>query len=131
MGDDVREYLALFYPQVSFRGTAFGGTSDRSPFTDAEINEYARTYSRPGALSGGFELYRALDQDVRDTAAAAPVPVPTLLMTAEGRLDAIRATVAPRMTEIMRAVDVPNAGHWLVEENPRFVTAELVRFLDG
>ncbi|GAA3316046.1 alpha/beta fold hydrolase [Nonomuraea dietziae] len=48
VADDVREYLALFYPQVSFGGTAFGGTSDRSPFTDTEINEYARTYSRPG-----------------------------------------------------------------------------------
>ncbi|MDP9868335.1 MULTISPECIES: alpha/beta fold hydrolase [Streptosporangium] len=131
VGDDVREYLALFYPQVSFGGTAFGGTSDRSPFTDAEINEYARTYSRPEVLSGGFELYRALDKDVRDTAASAPVRVPTLLMTAQGQLDAVRATVAPRMTKIVRAVDVPYAGHWLVEENPRFVTAELVRFLDG
>ncbi|WP_433251552.1 alpha/beta fold hydrolase [Streptosporangium sp. CA-135522] len=131
VGDDVREYLTLFYPQVSFGGTAFGGTSDRSPFTDAEINEYTRTYSRPKVLSGGFELYRALDKDVRDTVAAAPIRVPTLLMTAHGQLDSIRATVAPRVTNIVRAVDVPHAGHWLVEENPRFVTAELLRFLDG
>ncbi|MEV6012053.1 alpha/beta hydrolase [Streptomyces sp. NPDC051976] len=129
--DDVREYLALFYPQVSFGGTAFGGTSDRSPFTGAEIDEYARTYSRPNVLSGGFELYRALDKDVRDTVATAPVRVPTLLMTAQGQLEAIQRTVAPRMTNIVRAVDVPKAGHWLVEENPRFVTAELLRFLDG
>ena len=131
VGDDVREYLALFYPQVSFGGTAFGGTSDRSPFTDAEVGEYARTYGRPEALSGGFELYRALDQDVRHTVAAAPVRVPTLLMTAQGQLDAVRATVAPRVTDIVRAVDVPNAGHWLVEENPEFVTGELLRFLTG
>ncbi|WP_433526860.1 alpha/beta fold hydrolase [Nocardia pseudovaccinii] len=131
VGDDVRDYLALFYPQVSFGGTAFGGTSDGSPFTDAEINEYARTYSRPQALSGGFELYRALDKDVHDTVAAAPTPVPTLLMTAQGQLDAVRATVAARMTNIVQAVDVPHAGHWLVEENPQFVTAELLRFLEG
>lgn len=131
VGDDVREYLALFYPQVSFGGTAFGGTSDRSPFTDAEINEYTRTYSRPETLSGGFELYRALDKDVRDTVAAAPTSVPALLMTAQGQLDPVRATAAPRMTNIVQAVDVPNAGHWLVEENPQFVTAELLRFLDG
>lgn len=129
VGDDVREYLALFYPQVSFGGTAFGGTSERSPFTDAEVTEYARTYSRPEVLSGGFGLYRALDKDVGDTVAAAPVRVPTLLMTAQGQLDAIRATAAPRMTDIVRAVDVPKAGHWLVEENPGFVTAELLRFL--
>ncbi|WP_331772195.1 alpha/beta hydrolase (plasmid) [Embleya sp. NBC_00888] len=131
VGDDVRAYLALFYPQVSFGGTAFGGTSDRSPFTDAEIDEYARTYRRPEVLSGGFELYRALDKDVRDTTVATPVHVPTLLMTAQGQLDPIRATAAPRITNIVQAVDVPNAGHWLVEENPRFVTTELLRFLDG
>ncbi|GAA5107693.1 alpha/beta fold hydrolase [Nocardia iowensis] len=131
VSDDVREYLALFYPQVSFGGTAFGGTSDRSPFTDAEIDEYARTYRRPEVLSGGFELYRALDKDVGDTVAAAPTSVPTLLMTAQGQLDPVRATAAPRMTNIVRAVDVPNAGHWLVEENPEFVTAELLHFLDG
>ncbi|WP_280272243.1 alpha/beta fold hydrolase [Nocardia wallacei] len=129
VGDDVRDYLALFYPQVSFGGTAFGGTADRSPFTPAEIDEYARTYSAPQALAGGFELYRALDRDVRDTVAAAPTQVPTLLMTAQGQLDAVRATVAPRITAIVRAVDVPHAGHWLVEENPRFVTDELLRFL--
>lgn len=130
VGDDVREYLALFYPQVSFGGTAFGGTSDRSPFTDAEIDEYARTYGHPGRLAGGFELYRALDKDVRDTIAAAPIRVPTLLMTAQGQLDAVRATLAPRVSSIMRAVDIPRAGHWLVEENPQVVAAELLRFLD-
>ncbi|MEU9609314.1 alpha/beta hydrolase [Streptomyces sp. NPDC048057] len=131
VGDDVREYLALFYPQVSFGGTAFGGTATRSPFTTTEVNEYARTYSRPQALAGGFELYRALDKDVRDTVAAAPVRAPALLMTAQGQLDAIRGTVAPRITNVVRATDVPKAGHWLVEENPQFVTAELLRFLDG
>ncbi|MFE3441444.1 alpha/beta fold hydrolase [Nocardia sp. NPDC059180] len=129
VGDDVREYLALFYPQVSHGGTAFGGSSDRSPFTDAEIDEYARTYSRPEALTGGFGLYRALDQDVRDTVSAPPTPVPALLMSAQGQIDAVRTTTAPRMTNIVRAVDVPNTGHWLVEENPQFVTAELLRFL--
>jgi pimeloyl-ACP methyl ester carboxylesterase len=129
VGDDVRDYLALFYPQVSFGGSAFGGTADRSPFTDAEVDEYARTYRKPSALSGGFELYRTLDRDVRDTTAAAPVATPALLLTAQGQADAIRGTAATRMTNIVRAVDVPRAGHWLVEENPEFVTAELLRFL--
>ncbi|WP_210744887.1 alpha/beta fold hydrolase [Nocardia flavorosea] len=78
-----------------------------------------------------YELYRSLDQDVRTTVAAAPVRVPTLLLTTQGQLDPVRATVAPRITDIVRAMDVPNAGHWLIEENPRFVTAELLRFLDG
>lgn len=127
--DDVRTYLELFYPQVSYGGSSYGGTSDRSPFSDADIDEYARTYSRPQALAGGFSLYRTLDKDVRDTKAAKPVRVPALVMAAEGQLDAIRATVAPRMTDIVQAAEVPRAGHWLMEENPRFVTAQLLKFL--
>ncbi|MDX8049888.1 alpha/beta hydrolase [Lentzea sp. BCCO 10_0798] len=125
--NDVRDYLGLFYPQVSYQGSAFGGTSTKSPFADNEIDEYARTYG--SAISNGFELYRALDQDVRDTEAARPVRAPALVMAAEGQAEAIKGTAAPRMTNIVRALDVPKAGHWLVEENPQFVTTELLRFL--
>ncbi|GGM85986.1 epoxide hydrolase [Lentzea pudingi] len=127
--NDVRDYLKLFYPQVSYQGSAFGGTSTTSPFDDKEIDEYARTYGT--TLKNGFELYRALDQDVRDTEAAQPVQAPTLVMAAEGQAEAIKGTAAPRMTNIVRTLDVPNAGHWLVEENPGFVTAELLRFLSS
>lgn len=129
VGDDVREYLALFYPQVAFRGTAFGGPGAAAPFDDAEVDEYARTYRRPAVLHGGFELYRTLGQDVQDNVAAAPISTPTLLMTAEGLLEPIRATLAPRVGNLVRAVEVPGAGHWLVEENPDFVTAELLAHL--
>ncbi|GAB3209543.1 alpha/beta fold hydrolase [Marinactinospora thermotolerans] len=129
VGNDVRDYLELFYPQVAFEGSSFGGTAQRSPFSDEEIDEYARTYSRPEVLKGGFELYRSLDKDAADTEAAAPVEVPTLIMTAQGQLEGVRSTVEPHMTDIVRAVDVPRAGHWLVEENPEFVTEELLRFL--
>ncbi|MBP2472138.1 pimeloyl-ACP methyl ester carboxylesterase [Crossiella equi] len=129
VGDNVREYLDLFYPQVAFGGSAFGGTSTRSPFSAAEVDEYARTYRRPEVLSGGFELYRALDQDVRDTTAAAPVTTPALVLAAQGQAEAIRGIAAPRLANVVRTADVPNAGHWLVEENPEFLTQELLRFL--
>ncbi|MEC3980814.1 alpha/beta fold hydrolase [Amycolatopsis sp. H20-H5] len=128
VGDHVREYLSLFYPQVAFGGTAFGGTGAASPFTDAEIDEYTRTYRRPEVLHGGFELYRTLDRDVAANTAAPSITTPCLLMTAAGLLDFTRATVAPRVGAIVRAVEVPRAGHWLAEENPRFVTAELLGF---
>ena len=129
--DDVREYLALFYPQVAYGGTSFGGPGAESPFSAEEIDEYARTYRRPQVLTGGFELYRTLDEDERDNTAAAPVAVPTLLMTAEGQVAFTRRTLEPRMSAIVRAVEVPKAGHWLAEENPAFVTSELLKFLAG
>ncbi len=129
--DDVRDYLALFYPQVAFGGSAFGGSRTTAPFADAEIDEYARTYARPQVLHGGFELYRTLGQDELDNTAAAPITVPTMLMTAQGSLAAFRAINGPRMANLTRTVEVPQAGHWLVEENPAFVTTELLDFLAG
>ena len=61
--------------------------------------------------------------------AAAPIIVPTLLMSAEGGLASTRPTVEPRMANIVRAVEVPGAGHWLPQENRAFVTNELLTFL--
>jgi pimeloyl-ACP methyl ester carboxylesterase len=125
---DVREYLTAFYPQVAYGGTAFGGTRTRSPFTDAEVDEFVRTYSRQDVLRAGFELYRTLDEDERDNVAAARVDTPTLLLTATGSLAATRPTVAPLLRNITRAVEIPESGHWLAEENPGAVAREILAF---
>jgi pimeloyl-ACP methyl ester carboxylesterase len=126
--DDVRDYLSLFYGYVAHGGTAFGGPGANAPFTERQIDEYARTYRRPQVLAGGFALYRTLDQDERDNVAATPISMPTMLLTAEGTLDFTRSTVRPRMSDLARAVEVPGSGHWLPAENPAFVTAELLQF---
>ncbi|MBW4700453.1 MULTISPECIES: alpha/beta fold hydrolase [unclassified Micromonospora] len=126
--DDVRDYLSLFYGYVAYGGVSFGGPGAKAPFTAQQIDEYARTYQRPQVLTGGFELYRTLDQDERDNKAAKPITMPTMLLTAEGTLDFTRSTVRPLMPTITRAVEVPRAGHWLIQENPEFVTTELVTF---
>jgi pimeloyl-ACP methyl ester carboxylesterase len=126
--DDVRDYLALFYPYVARGGASFGGPGAQSPFSEDQVDEFARTYRRPQALTGGFELYRTLEQDERDNIAAAPITVPTLLLTAEGLLDFTRSTVQDRMAALERAAEVPGAGHWLHEEQPDIVVAELSAF---
>ncbi|WP_329010369.1 alpha/beta hydrolase [Micromonospora rifamycinica] len=126
--DDVRDYLSLFYGYVAYGGVSFGGPGAKAPFTAPQIDEYARTYQRPQVLTGGFELYRTLDQDERDNRAAKPITMPTMLLTADGTRDFTRSTVQPLMSTITRAVEVPRAGHWLIQENPEFVTTELVTF---
>ncbi|GAB3839121.1 alpha/beta hydrolase [Kribbella italica] len=127
--DEVREYLAAFYPYVAQGGRAYGGTSTASPFDDAQINEFARTYERPQVLRAGFELYRTLGQDETDNRRSGPVRVPTLLMAAQGSMKSMRAATDPLLPNVSRAVEVPGAGHWLPEENPQAVTRALTDFL--
>lgn len=127
--DEVRDYLASFYPQVAYGGLAFGGTDTESPFDEGQIDEFARTYSRPQVLTGGFELYRTLDDDERDNNAVTATTVETMLMAGEGALASLRPSVEPLMGNITAAVEVPGSGHWLPEENPEFVVRELRSFL--
>lgn len=125
---DMRAYLTAFSTQVAYGGAAFGGTRTRPPFSAAETDEYVRTYGRPAARHAGFELYRTLDEDERDNAAATPVDTPTLLLTATGSLAATRPTLAPMLRRVVRAVEIPESGHWLAEENPAAVTREILSF---
>ncbi|MGI5151961.1 alpha/beta fold hydrolase [Plantactinospora sp. CA-294935] len=120
--DEVVRYAHLDYP---LPGPAL--TADK--YRSLSWHEFARTNRRPQVLTGGFELYRTLEQDERDNLAAAPITMPVMLMTAEGLLDFTRSTVDPRMTRITRAVEVPGSGHWLPQENPAFATARLLDFL--
>ena len=54
-----------------------------------------------------------------------------VLMTAEGLLAPLQAALTPLVSNLERAVEVPGAGHWLTQENPDFVTTELLDFLAG
>jgi pimeloyl-ACP methyl ester carboxylesterase len=127
--DEVRDYLAAFYPYVARGGAAYGGTSTRSPFDAAQIDEFARTYERTQVLRGGFELYRTLDKDEADNRRSGPVRVPTMLMSAKGSMDSMRATTEPLLPNVKRVLEVPATGHWLPEENPQAVTRALIDFL--
>lgn len=131
VGNDVRDYIELFTGYVAHGGESFGGQGATTPFSAAQLDEFARTYSDPEVLTGGFELYRTLEQDEQDNIAATPIAMPTLLLTAEGMLPFTRSTVEPLMTQIVRAVEVPEAGHWLPDENPEFVIEEFLAFFGG
>ncbi|WP_431982700.1 alpha/beta fold hydrolase [Streptomyces qinglanensis] len=128
---DMREYITAFSAQVAHGGSAFGGDRTKSPFTRAEIQEYVRTYGRPDVRHAGFELYRSLDRDERDNIAAAPAHTPTLLLTATGSLAATRPTLTPMLRNVTRAVEIPESGHWLAEENPEAVAREIRAFTAG
>ena len=110
--------------------TMRGSTTRR--FTGADIDQYVRAYAAPGAMRAGFELYRAFPEDVRDNKALmrARLEMPVLAM------GGTHSTSGPLIEEMMREVAndvtgalVPDAAHWLPEENPEFVIDRLLAFL--
>ena len=70
-----REYLGWFYREFCWR---------RGAIEDADVDEYVRCYSRPGALRAGFEYYRNIPVDAADNRALLDsgfrLPMPVLAL---------------------------------------------------
>lgn len=101
-------------------------------FNDGAAEEYARSYSRPGRLQAAFAQYGAFDRNVADNrvARAPMLTLPVLFLGAArgGRLthlDEVR-----RAASDVRARVVQDAGHFVMEERPAFVSARLLELLD-
>ncbi|SDA19963.1 alpha/beta fold hydrolase [Sphingomonas sp. NFR15] len=102
-------------------------------FSEASRQHYARLYAAPGAMHAGFSQFAAFDQDAIDDKAflaAGKLTMPVLAIGGE-------KSFGPQMAAVMRFAAtnvtegvVPDAGHWLMEEQPE-ATVKLVRdFLD-
>jgi pimeloyl-ACP methyl ester carboxylesterase len=118
------------YLQAFFNARCF----DPSAIDEVDLDIYASTYSAPGAMRAGFELYRAFDRDAEDNRDAlsrnGKLTVPVLAV------GGATSTSGPLVEEMMREVAndvtelrVPGAAHWIAEENPRAFNEALLRFL--
>ncbi|GHC62603.1 alpha/beta fold hydrolase [Streptomyces flavofungini] len=88
---------------------------------------YAAAYSTPDAVRAGNAWYQTFRQDVADFATYEPVRTPLLGLAGERNLAYLRETLARHGTDaVVRAV--PDSGHYLPEEQPEFVTGQLVEF---
>jgi pimeloyl-ACP methyl ester carboxylesterase len=120
-----RQYLQAFFNARLF---------DPSAITESDFDAYVSAYSAPGAMRAGFELYRAFDQDIADNRDVmkrnGKLTVPVLAVGGAA------STTGPLMEEMMREVAenvtgfrVAGAAHWIAEENPSALAAELLTFL--
>ena len=123
-----REYLKWFYRTFAWRADAI---------SEADIDEFARCYAKPGGMRAGFAYYRAAAQDARDNKAlfdgGLRLEMPVLALGGEkwearGRGMEPYECLKPVCADIVGEV-VPDAGHFLVEDQPDYVNALLVRFL--
>ncbi len=108
---------------------------DRLPewLTSAELDHYVAEFSRTG-FTGALNWYRNFDRNWQIMAhpAARTIGVPALFVG--GTADPVLAfTRVERATEVAtgpyREVMLEGAGHWLQQERPAEVNAELLAFL--
>ena len=119
-------YLRFFY--------RFGGAREDAITEEAQA-EYVRAYSQPGAMTAGFNYYRAVPQDIADVTAfreagghlAMPILVYGGDPATRGRGDTAMESWA-RVADQVSGGTAENCGHWIPEERPDFVAAEVLRF---
>jgi pimeloyl-ACP methyl ester carboxylesterase len=122
-----RDYLGWFYREFCWQ---------RGAIEPADVDEYVRCYSQPGALQAGFAYYRAIPDDQVDNRAILEsgfrLPMPVLALggaraEARGRgeepLESLRL-IAPDV----RGGALPDCGHFVPEERPELLAERLLEF---
>ena len=108
----------------SLRRTAKPGT-----FTDADLDEYARAFSAPGAATAAINYYRAA---ARSRVTRGKIKAPTLLIWAEDDF-ALGIELSRGMDGLFerqpRVEYIPDTSHWVMEERPEVVNRLLLEFL--
>jgi len=108
---------------------ALTSTSRPGAFAAADLDRYVEAWLQPGAMTGMLNWYRAL---VRLPRAKPPrVQVPTLILW--GRRDtALQAGLAEASLAVCNDGRIrwyDRASHWLAQEEPDAVNADLISFL--
>ena len=101
-----------------------------------ERKEYLRTYVKPGAMRAMFSIYRALPQDAEDNQAMlaqrGKLKMPVLALGGDKSFGRGLETLESlqRVAENVRGGLVPNSGHWVTEEQPEFISEQLLQFFN-
>ncbi|MER5925191.1 alpha/beta fold hydrolase [Streptomyces mirabilis] len=119
-----REFLGQF---------AFSATSATpNASTDADIDEFVRSYARPDGWRGAIGLYRSMLREGSEIKALADAPgltVPVLAVGAGGRsFTAATMTQAAAATEVS-SVSLDGVGHYVAMEAPDELAKAILEFV--
>jgi pimeloyl-ACP methyl ester carboxylesterase len=100
-------------------------------FPEADRRIYAKAYAQEGAMRAAFEMFKTFDiQDAADNRqfAATKLPIPVLTIEGDkamgGALEIQAKIIASNVTSII----LRDTGHWLMEQRPEELKAELKTF---
>ncbi|MEN3538664.1 alpha/beta hydrolase [Microbispora sp. ZYX-F-249] len=108
--DDVSTYLGMIF-DFSYRKDA------------VDRESYYRAYADPARRSAGYEYYRAFAADAENNKANAAkrLPMPVLGIGGQYSFGPGVADSFRQVADDVRTVVAPDSGHFVPEENPRFM----------
>ena len=118
-----RIYLDRFWNEFS---------ADPRRFSEAARRHYAKLYARPGNMRAGFLQFAAFDQDAVDNRALLSrgrLKMPVLAIGGERSFGSTMATIMRAAADNVTERVIPNAGHWLMEEQPDATVRAIRAFL--
>ncbi len=118
-----RIYLDRFYNEFA---------ADPAKITEQTRAHYALLYSKPGAIHSAFNQFIAFDQDAKDNRALlarGKLSTPVLAIGGDRSYGATMGVIARVAFSNVTAAVIPNAGHWIMEEQPQLLVAAVRGFI--
>jgi len=98
---------------------------------EADRRAYLEAYSRPGRMHAGWEYFVSFPQAAKDFAqlSQTKLTIPVLTIGGDKSLGAPLGEQAKLVATNVTVVVLNNAGHWVLEEQPKETTEALQKFL--
>ncbi len=118
-----REFLTDF----AFKGKL---VFDKNAFSQADIDEYIRHYTKPGGMTAGFNYYRTALDDAKYNQAhfKGKLQMPVLAIGGEKSLGEGVAASLKLVAENVESTIIKDSGHFIAEEQPEELTKKLLTF---
>jgi pimeloyl-ACP methyl ester carboxylesterase len=106
---------------------------DPSKIGEATRRHYAALYAQPGAMRAAFAQFRSIRKDAEDNkkALTPKLAMPVLAIGGAKSFGAMEAVVMRNAASDVTELVIPDAGHWLMEEQPAATIKAVRQFLDG
>ncbi len=119
-----RIYLDRFYNELS---------ANPSGINEGIRQHYAAIYARPNAMHDAFENFKAFPHDAEDNRAAlaakGKLPMPVLAIGGDHSYGTVMPVVASEAFTSVQSAVIPDAGHWIIEEQPAALIAAVRPFI--